>query len=305
MKLFSPLKQALNGIKKIFLEVFVFNRKIRWILKGNIAKHYLKTYVKRVAKRGKNANLQIEPIKEYTIWQFWDKGIENAPEVVKRCVETIDKYEPDKKHVILSFDTIKDYIDIPQKYYDLLKAGKMKMAHFSDILRTMLLIKYGGCWIDSTVYLTGKLPEYITNSDLFLFKNYEDVDLDGLNMANYFIHSKPNNKMLKDELDVIEEYWKDNNYVMNYFFYLHIFTLLTKSDEENKRIWAKVPFVSFIPVQHFQRELMTQFDEQKWNAFKEQSNIHKLSYKSKALGLKKEQELSGTFYEKLIKGELN
>ena len=192
-----------------------------------------------------------------------------------------------------------------QKYYDLLKAGKMKMAHFSDILRTMLLIKYGGCWIDSTVYLTGKLPEYITNSDLFLFKNYEDVDLDGLNMANYFIHSKPNNKMLKDELDVIEEYWKDNNYVMNYFFYLHIFTLLTKSDEENKRIWAKVPFVSFIPVQHFQRELMTQFDEQKWNAFKEQSNIHKLSYKSKALGLKKEQELSGTFYEKLIKGELN
>lgn len=134
-------------------------------------------------------------------------GIEKAPEIVKRCVESVDKFEPNKKHVVLNLETIKDYVDIPHKYYELLKSGKMGMAHFSDILRTYLLVKYGGCWIDATVLLTDELPDYITNSDLFLFQNYAEDDLDGLNIANYFIHSKPNNKIMSTMKTALEKYW--------------------------------------------------------------------------------------------------
>jgi hypothetical protein len=297
----SLIKQIINNIKKAFLEVFIFNRQIRRILKGNIAKHYLKKYLKIVIKNHSNENLT-EDIEDYTIWQFWDKGIENAPEIVKKCVESVDKFEPNRRHIVLNMENIKDYVDIPEKYYNLLKEGKMGMAHFSDILRTYLLIKYGGCWIDSTVLLTDKLPDYIINSDLFLFQNYERADLDGLNIASYFIHSKPNNKILLDVKDGLWAYWQDNNYLMNYFLYLHLFTMVTHSDAVNNEIWAKVPFVSFIPVQHFQNELLMQFDENKWDCIKKCSSVHKLSYKEKFY--KNQKDINGTFLKKFLEGEL-
>lgn len=303
MRIFSPLKQLLNGIKKLCLEIFIPNRRIRRIMKGDMAKRFLKQYVNVAIKEASTKEYTSKEIKEYTIWQFWDSGIENAPEIVKRCVESIDKFEPNKKHVVLSMNNIKDYVEIPQKYYDLLKSGEMGMAHFSDILRTYLLIQYGGCWIDSTVLLTEKLPDYITNSDLFLFQNYKEDDLDGLNIANYFIHSKPNNKLLKIMQIALDKYWNNNNFVVNYFFYLHMFTMMT-TNKEIQRDWAKLPFVSFIPVQHFQRELLNKFDANRWATIKLTIGIHKLTHKPKTLGLNKESEISNTFYEKLIKGEL-
>lgn len=304
MLIFSPVKQIINSIKKIYLEIFIPNRRIRSIVKGQIAQNYLKKYLKQVVKQNNNTNSNLQEIKDYTIWQFWDKGIENAPDIVKRCVDSIDIFEPNKRHIVLNMNNIKDYVEIPDRYYQLLKSGKMGMAHFSDILRTLLLIKYGGCWIDSTVLLTDKLPEYITTSDLFVFQNYKKADLDGLNMASYFIHSKPNNKILQDTRDIIWNYWQDNNYLMNYFLYLHAFTLATNMSEENSVLWNNVPFVSFIPVQHFQQELMNKFNQDKWNVIKSTTTIHKLSFKSKALGLNKSIDTNNTFYEMLLKGEL-
>lgn len=303
MKIFSPVRQLINGIKKLCLEIFIPNRRIRRIMKGDMAKSYLKKYVKSAIKEANKIEYKQEEIRDYTIWQFWDSGIENAPELVKHCVESVDKFEPDKKHVVLSLETIKNYVEIPQKYYDLLKSKKMGMAHFSDILRTYLLLKYGGCWIDSTVLLTEKLPEYITNSDLFLFQNYKNDDLDGLNIASYFIHSKPNNKILNILKSVLEKYWNDNDFLMNYFMYLHAFTMVTTS-KELKTEWSKLPFVSFIPVQHFQNELLYKFDEKRWETIKSTTGVHKLTHKAKILGLNKVSDTSNTFYEKLINGEL-
>ena len=40
--------QLINSIIKILLEIFVFNRKIRRILKGDWAKFYLRKYVKNI-----------------------------------------------------------------------------------------------------------------------------------------------------------------------------------------------------------------------------------------------------------------
>ena len=116
MKIFSPLRQLLNGLKKLCLEIFIPNRRIRRIMKGDMAKSYLKKYVKSAIKEVCQVEYKKEEIKDYTIWQFWNSGIENAPELVKRCVESIDKFEPNKKHIVLSLETIKDYVEIPQKY---------------------------------------------------------------------------------------------------------------------------------------------------------------------------------------------
>ena len=304
MLIFSPIKQFIHSIKKLCLEIFIPNRKIRRILKGEMAKNYLKKYIKSLDCKTEHKYCKNNEIENYTIWQFWDSGAENAPEIVKRCIESIDKFEPDKRHIVLDLKNISEYVELPEIYYTLLSQGKMKMAHFSDILRTYLLLKYGGCWIDSTVLLTGKIPDYITSSDFFVFKNELNDDLDGLNLASYFIHSKPDNKFLKEIKELLFAYWSDNRYLMNYFLYLHALTAITQRNETNKQLWQNVPFVSFVPVQHFQNELLNPYNEQKWEIFKRESSIHKLSFKTKTLGLNKVKNIDGTYYDKLLKGEL-
>jgi len=188
----SLIWQITNSIIKIFLELFVINKRVRRIMKGDFCKFYLKKYLNKALKESvaseSNSN-------EYVIWQLWEQGLENATQIVRACLDSVAKYNPDIKRIILTKENIKEYVDIPDYIWVLKEKNVIKSAHFSDILRTYLLLQHGGCWIDATVLMTAPLPEYVKNADLFVLKADENADLDGLNMASYFITAKPNNKI--------------------------------------------------------------------------------------------------------------
>ena len=62
------------------------------------------------------------------------------------------------------------YADIPDYIMEKYKEGMITKTHFSDYLRTCLLLKNGGYWCDATVYMTGQIPNEITSSEFFMFK---------------------------------------------------------------------------------------------------------------------------------------
>lgn len=294
---------SLNSICKILLEVLIFDKQIRRILKGKIAKIYLKKYVKYAL----NVNLESELEKsnnEKVIWQYWEQGIENAPDIVKACVASVEKYKNEYGHIVLDKNTIKNYINIPEYIWDMNKKGVIKSAHMSDIIRISLLTKYGGIWVDATILFTDNLPEYITNSDLFVFQNDLKTDLDGLNMANYFIASKSNNIYLKRMEILLNKYWQENKFYINYFFFLHAFTMFNQYSKQLQKDFLTIPYFSFLSVQRFQKELLNKYDQTRWEQIKKISSVHKLSYKTHVLSHKGNMHTKGTYYEKLINGEL-
>ena len=290
--------QIINSIVKICLEIFVFNRRIRRILKGDFAKFYLHKYIDYAVKKSFETKEINEP---YRIWQYWEQGLENAPEIVQACLNSVVKYNPNIERVIISPKNVREYVNIPEFIYKLKEKGIIKLAQFSDILRTYLLVEHGGCWIDATVLLTAPLPQYITNADLFVFKADEKSDLDGLNMASYFISAKPNNKILCQCQNFFEKYWKENNFLVNYFSFLHAFTMIAL---RNKDLWEKVPFFSFIPVQQMQSELVKPYSKERFEQLKLMTPIHKLTYKSKVMIKQKNINLEGSLYEAIIEGKI-
>ncbi len=300
IKIKSFFYSSINSIVKIFLELFIFDRRIRRVLKAKYCKMHIKKYIDIVEKEKISPKQQ--SLLNYRIWQYWDEGIENAPEIVKACMSSVDKYKGNLERTILCEKTIKDYIDIPDYIYELKNKGIIGKAHYADIIRTYLLYEYGGCWIDATILLTSPLPEYIRWSELFVFKNQEEDDPDNLNMANYFISSKGNSVIIAKMKKFLEEYWKNNYFVINYFFYLHAFTMFTSSSEENIKEWNDIFYVPYIPVQQMQYELLSPFDNKRFNELKTISPIHKLTYKKKVMG--KNKPVTGTLYEKLINGNL-
>lgn len=52
-------------------------------------------------------------------------------------------------------------------------------------------------WIDSTVYLTNKLPEYITKSDLFAFQDSFGLIRNPALMSVWLLHSTPHNEVIR------------------------------------------------------------------------------------------------------------
>ncbi len=57
-----------------------------------------------------------------------------------------------------------NYIDLPENIIEKYKSGIIDFIKFSDIVRVTLLAKYGGVWLDSTIYIeTSKKLEYLEN----------------------------------------------------------------------------------------------------------------------------------------------
>ena len=235
------------------------------------------------------------------IWQLWFQGEKNAPDIVKICLDSVKRFHSDKKIIVLDDTSIEKYIEVPPIIKEKYLTGVISKAHYSDYIRTCLLVKYGGVWIDSTVLLTGKIPNDILNSDFFVFKNpiwYENrnvpseslfkiflsIEKDaGFYGSNWFIVSKPNNLILILQKKLLEEYWTTENKLRQYFLY-HFF--ISKSLIKNKlccNIFENMYSLPNRAPHILQSMLNCEFDVKQFEEIKNISTIHKITYKLKKI----------------------
>lgn len=240
-------------------------------------------YVDRVHK---NSNI---------IWICWFQGMDNAPDLIKKCYQSVVKNNPDKKVIVLTNENIGDYVTFPEFIFSKWKQGIITHTHMTDLLRLELLINYGGLWLDATVLCTGKAPDYFFNSDLFFFQTLKPGrDGHASYISSWLMEAKTNNKILMATRELCYEYWKENNTMWDYFL-LHDFLsiVLEKYEEEWKQIIPRdnaTPHVLLL-------RLFDVYDETMWNAIKSQTQFHKLTYKFDKSQLSKSEE---TFYKKII-----
>jgi hypothetical protein len=86
-------------IGRAMLEVFIRPRPIKRLLKGKLIKKALRNYTQRAARTNISAEMSKEP--SYIIWQYWEQGLDNAPDIVKACVNSVEKYKNGKTEYII------------------------------------------------------------------------------------------------------------------------------------------------------------------------------------------------------------
>ena len=273
--------QALEIRNKRFKHI---NKKYRNVIKN-------KDYLNNIDKNINN-----------NIWVCWFQGIDQAPEIVKKCIKSIYKHFPNKKIHIITAENMFEYVELPEFIIKKWKKGLISYAHLSDILRTELLIKYGGMWIDATTYITGNIPDYIYEKNFFLleFKSREDITI---RKNSWFIYSTKENRTLIIARDLLYAYWSKEKVLSEYFLW-HMFVEMAfrKYPEDYEDIY----YISEEMTHFLLYNLFKPFDEKYWEQIKRFSNIHKLSYyKFFTEDTKMPKDITGTFYEKFIKGELN
>lgn len=130
-----------------------------------IIENYVDDFFKGLVVEYKKEDLSDNSVwisnKKIPVWCCWWQGEEKMPELVKMCYTRLKQVVPEDKaelHLI-TLDNYLEYVDIPDYIIKKFDSGIITMTAMSDVLRFWLLEKYGGFWIDATVFFTGDIPK--------------------------------------------------------------------------------------------------------------------------------------------------
>jgi hypothetical protein len=251
------------------------------------------TYQINLQASDKSVNSLVNPI-----WRLWYQGESEQPDIVRACGQSLKNYGYSDRVILLDQNNIENYVQMPGFIYDKKKQGIISNVNFSDILRCFLLAEYGGIWLDSTVYLTDYIPEFIYQYPLFTF-SVTPSELCGrgsLLASSWFLFSRENNELMKTLKILMTEFWKYQKTSHHHYYFHLLFRLSIEKNPLAAKEWAQVPFVSNVPPHILQRELFNVFDSDKLELIKQMTSIHKLTYYGKNFP----ENPSNTFYNFLV-----
>lgn len=286
--LFALAQTALNGFSKKSLEI------VRLSVTNKILGKLRRKYRRFIAEY-KAAAHPAERTRSNKVWVCWLQGIENAPALVQKCYASLQEHLPDREIILLTEENYRSYVTFPAHIQQKIDSGIITRTHMSDLLRLELLLNYGGTWVDATVLCSGKnIPGYMLDSDLFVFQNLKPgLDGHATALSSWFMTACTNHPILDLCRALLYRYWEKENTMVDYFLIHDFFQLATEAYPDQ---WEKViPFSNSIPHILLLR-LFSQYDAATWDAVKELTPFHKLSYKFAPEML----ELENTFYKKLV-----
>ncbi|MBQ9118865.1 MAG: capsular polysaccharide synthesis protein [Lachnospiraceae bacterium] len=285
------LKTKYRGEKLSFLYNVMVAQKHRMLYYKRLKKKYV---ARCTAKREWEAtNKQVNT---NTVWVCWLQGMDAAPELVKRCYESLQKQLPDKTIVLLDQNNIFEYITMPEDIVRKWQDGIIGAAHFTDLVRIELLLKYGGYWIDATVLCTdATLLRQVEQEPLFMYSFYYfGFNPEIMELNNWLIYSSTDNNVLYLVRELLYTYWREHNRAVHYFIF-HLF--LTMALEYYEEDYKNMPIVSQADAHILATYIFDEFDQKKYDILCRQTGIHKLSTRFDAEGMKKQ----GTFYDVVIR----
>lgn len=213
------------------------------------------------------------------VWWCWLQGEDHAPAMAKACLRSLRKHLAyDYEIRVINERTWKEWVTLPQYIVEKREKGRIPAALFSDLLRLELLIKYGGTWIDSTVFCTRLKHSFDTyrllDADLFLFQYTKIGSLQFGGISNWFISAHSNNKVLMTMRDALMAYWRDYDCTVDYYIFHLFFGGMTKVYP--KEI-AEMPYAYSGDALILMKHWSDVYDEQKWEMLTSRSCFHKLS----------------------------
>lgn len=219
--------------------------------------------------------------KKKYIWVFWYQGINSAPLIVKKCLESINAHALDYEVVLLNKENIKDYIEIPKIILGKVEKGIITLTHFSDILRMGLLSEYGGIWVDATCFITSDVFQKFDNVEFNSNKKKE------AKWCAFFIGGKPN-KVFSFCYQLLLDYNTEENSLIEYFLIDHVLRLCYKEVKGCKETIDGAT-IRNDNLSGFAKKFNMIYEPKKYKKLLENAELHKLTYKKKFKEYKKKQ----------------
>ena len=228
-------------------------------------------------------------------WVFWAQGEEKLLPILKQCYESIKRNCGEYQITFVTMENVDSYVDIPKYIMEKVEKGQISLTHFSDFLRVSLLNKWGGYWVDVTLFLSKPL---LNRSSLFTIRQpYDERHVSKCMWTGYLWYMPKGHPLAYFLSDYLTQYWKTHDKVVDYLlidYAIRVFYLKNKTfASEIDGLPLSNPDLYF-----FQSpKCEDPFDIEKWCQICENTSFFKTTWKCHY------KEISGcdfTFYGKLI-----
>lgn len=237
------------------------------------------------------------------IWMCWWQGLENAPALVKACVDSVRRNAAGREVVVVTEDNLCSFVDLPGWMLEKVEAGVASRTNLSDLLRLSLLARYGGIWLDSTFYCCGALDGSMYNAPLFSIKRPDY--LHGSIASGYFAGyslgcNSENRSIFAFTRDLFLEYWRRSDFLIDYLLIDYLIVLAQRYKPEIKRRFDDIA-PNNPACDELCKVMGNAYDEETWRHLSLGTDLFKLTWKR---GFPESVGQNPTFYGKLIDGGL-
>ena len=178
------------------------------------------------------------------IWLWWEQGWNNAPFICSYTVKSFTQLNPEFKINLVSRDNINDFIDAEYNWLFNCEGAAFR----ADIIRLLLLQKYGGIYSDAATFCCINILTFINEIN---FDEFWGFDIKSFNQKNdkrtlssWFYISLPNTYIINTFTNAFLKSAKENPIKHHYFLHHHILTDLIENDTKFKEWYNKLTKIS-------------------------------------------------------------
>ena len=242
------------------------------------------------------------------IWTMWQQGEAQIPETVQASMKTIKDFAKrnDCKFYLLTDENLADFINIPSDITDKYKKKKLSAAHYSDIIRFSLLYKYGGIWMDATLFVSPYATLEMFEGDFFTLNhppigtNQMERTVGDFKWAGFFLAGKKGKPYFKHIRDLYLYYVRKYPVFIHYLMMDYFILSEYKCNPYFENLVDRLPILAPAERVWFLRDHAHDlFDEKEWEEVLKTTPIMKTTYK-----IKKEEVLPGSYLDQLLQGKL-
>ena len=248
----------------------------------------------------------IRPADEKTpVWCCWWQGEEQMPELVKLCHARLKQVIPvDKAELhLITLNNYTQYVDLPEHILDKFNRGVITMTTMSDVLRFALLERYGGYWLDATVFFTGDIPEEYFSGKFFCQRmvsntKYAVREACGCNWCGFSMAGPSGSIVFRFMKDAFSIWWEHFDTIIDYVLIDYMLLTGFQSVPAIHKVIDSVPDNNEDIFEMYQ-VLNQPYSEELYQRLTERNVMHKLTYK---MDLRKQTEDGQmTMYGYLVK----
>lgn len=180
---------------------------------------------------------------ENVIWTMWYQGYNQAPQVVRDAIDSKKIHSNGHKVIIIDKDNMESYVTVPAFMKEKVDSGIISLAHLSDYIRCELLRRYGGLWLDSTVFVVDEVPDSIFENTFWSIRWEKNRNW----IASYdkwsvgVVASKPHSDVMEYCSECEYKYWERMNYPVTYLLLDMFIAIYYSSSEKFKEIVDSTP----------------------------------------------------------------
>lgn len=173
---------------------------------------------------------------------LWFQGWDVAPPIVQACLASWEKHNPDWDIRTLENGNLAAYVDL-DNVFPAVRNKWLPAAAQSDLIRVALLSRYGGVWVDGSVYCTRPLDDWLHHYMTAGFFAFERPGPDRM-LSSWFLATVLSNPVIDFWLDATRAYWDGRSRPHRYYWLHDLFAQIYQEYSEVRQIWDETPKIA-------------------------------------------------------------